>query len=88
MKIRSTRSFNAIPATVIRGVFNLYISNLLFKMYCKYSIYSFHLFLAFFFNYCKLFLVANLNIHTYIHWIRVIALSCNFCKLLSLVAER
>ena len=36
MEIRSTRSFNAIPATIIRGVFNLYISNLLFKMYCKY----------------------------------------------------
>ena len=48
MEIRSTRSFNAIPATVIRGVFYLCISNLLSKMYCKYFIYSFHLFLAFF----------------------------------------
>ena len=27
MDIRSTRSFNAIPATLIRGIFNLYIRN-------------------------------------------------------------
>ena len=35
-EIRSTRSFNAIPATIIRVFFNLYISNLLCKMYCRY----------------------------------------------------
>ena len=40
MEIRSTRSFNAIPA-MIRGVFNFYVSNLLCKMYCKYFIYVF-----------------------------------------------
>ena len=46
MEIRSTRSFHAIPATIIRGVFNLHVSNLLFKMYCKYLIYIFiHFFL-------------------------------------------
>ena len=32
MEIRSTRSFNAIPATLIRGVFNLYLANLLCEM--------------------------------------------------------
>ena len=45
MEIRSTRSFNAIPATIIRAVFNLYISNLLCKMCCEYFI----LFLIYFF---------------------------------------
>ena len=55
MEIRSTRSFNAIPATLIRGVFKLYL-NLLYKIYCKYFIYLFiylfiHLFaLSFSFN--------------------------------------
>ena len=34
MEIRSTQSFNAIPATLIRGAFNLYFK-LLFKIYCK-----------------------------------------------------
>ena len=49
MEIRSTRSFNAIPATLIRGVFNLYL-NLLYKIYCKYFIFSFiHLFCFFLF---------------------------------------
>ena len=33
MEIRSTRSFNAIHATIIRGVFNFYISNLQCKVY-------------------------------------------------------
>ena len=47
MEIRSTRSFNAIPATVIRGVLNLYISKLLWKMYCKYSNYLFIYFFSF-----------------------------------------
>ena len=41
MEIRSTRSFNAIPATLIRGVFNLHISNLIWKIYCKYLIHAF-----------------------------------------------
>ena len=41
MEIRSTRSFNAIPAAMIRGVLNLYISNLLCKMYCKCFNYFF-----------------------------------------------
>ena len=51
MEIRSTRSFNAIPATIIRGVFSLYVSNLFRKMYCKYFIYFFiyHLNIANFF---------------------------------------
>ena len=34
MEIRSTRSFNAIPATLIRGVFNSFLLNLLCKLYC------------------------------------------------------
>ena len=41
MEIRSTRSCNVIPATLIRGVLNMYISNLLFKLNCKYFLYSF-----------------------------------------------
>ena len=50
MEIKSTRSFNAIPATIIRSVFNLHVSNLLCKMYCKYlCIFSF------FFNHCRIF---------------------------------
>ena len=62
MEIRSTRSFNAIPATLIRGVFNLYL-NLLHKICCKYFIHLFiHLFaLSFSFNHCNFLLfVANL----------------------------
>ena len=64
MKIRSTRSFNAIPATKIRGVFNMYISNLLCKMYRKYFIYfslTFFLFLT-----SVKFLVANSYLPTYL----------------------
>ena len=55
VEIWSTRSLNAIPATIIRGVFNLYISNLLCKMYCKYLfIFSFiFTFFSSFFNHCK-----------------------------------
>ena len=64
MEIRSTRSFNAIPATIIRGVFNLYISILLFKMYCKCFIYFIYFYL---FRYVNYILVANFNINTYIH---------------------
>ena len=47
MEIRSTRSFNAIPATLIRGVLNLYLSNLLSKMYCKYLFSIIHLSFSF-----------------------------------------
>ena len=35
MEIKSTRSFNDIPATLIRGVFNLFLANLLCKLYCN-----------------------------------------------------
>ena len=38
MEIKSAQSFNAIPAISIRGVFNLYLSNLQCKLYCKYFI--------------------------------------------------
>ena len=48
MEIRSTQSFNAIPTAMNRGVLNLFISNLLCKMYCKYFDY-FHLFFPFLF---------------------------------------
>ena len=68
MEIRSTQSFNAIPATLIRGVFNLYL-NLLYEIYCKYFIYLFiHLFaLSFSFNHCNFLLfVANLHLFTYL----------------------
>ena len=48
MEIMSTRSFNAIPATLIRGVFNLYL-NLLMKCIVNILfIYSF-IFSFFFF---------------------------------------
>ena len=40
MEIRSTRSFNAIPATLIRGVFKL-VFKLAYEIYCKYFIYLF-----------------------------------------------
>ena len=62
MEIRSTRSFNAIPATIIRGVFSLYVSNLFRKMYCKYFIYFFiyHL------NIANFFLVRGKYILTYL----------------------
>ena len=43
MEIRSLRSFSAIPATLIKGVFNLYLTNLLCKLYCKYFVYLFAL---------------------------------------------
>ena len=49
MEIRSTQPFNAIPATLIRGVFNLYL-NLLYKIYCKYFIYLF-IYFAFSFSF-------------------------------------
>ena len=42
MEMWSTRSFDAIPATLIRGVCNLYLSKLLGKLYCKYPIYLFN----------------------------------------------
>ena len=45
MEIRSTRSFNAIPGTLIRGVFNLYL-NLLMKYIV--NILSIHSFLLLF----------------------------------------
>ena len=41
MEIRSTRSFNAIPATLIRDAFNFYLTNLLCEFYCKYFIHLF-----------------------------------------------
>ena len=65
MEIRSTRSFNAIPATIIRGVFNLYISNLLLKCIVNTLLIFFHLFLPFSLTSVN-FLVANSYIHTYI----------------------
>ena len=65
MEIRSTRFFNAIAATIIRGVFNLYLSNLLFKIYCKYFIYLFHLSLPFSLTIVNFF--SGKFIHTYIH---------------------
>ena len=59
MEIRSSRSFNAIPATIIRGAFNLCVSNLLCKMYCKYFFIHLVVF-SFSFNHCKFFMfVAN-----------------------------
>ena len=61
MEIMSTRSFNAIPATFIRGVFNVYLSNLLCKLYCKYFIYLF-----FFFYHCKIFLFRGKFLLTYL----------------------
>ena len=65
MEIRSTRSCNAIPASMIRGVFHLQISNLVCKMYCKYFNY-FSIYFSFFFNYCKCLLVANTYLLTYL----------------------
>ena len=75
MEIRSARSFNAIPATIIRGVFNLYISNLLCKMYCKYFNYFFIYF--FLFDHCKFF--SGKYVFTYIlHFHLLILITCNF----------
>ena len=71
MEIRSTRSFNAIPATFIRGVFNLYL-NLLYKIYCKHFIYFFiysfiYLLFPFLLTIVIFFLfVANLYLLTYL----------------------
>ena len=75
MEIRSTQSFNAIPATLIRGVFNLYL-NLLYKIYCKYSIYLFiysfiYLFILLFafsfsFNHCNFLFICGKFILTYL----------------------
>ena len=65
MEIRSNQSFYAIPATLIRDVFILYL-NLLDKIYCKYFIYLFVYFaFSFSFNYCNFLLfVANLYLLT------------------------
>ena len=41
MEIRSTRSFDVVLVNMIRGTVNLYLSNLLCKLYCKYLIYFF-----------------------------------------------
>ena len=41
MEKRSTRSLNAIHATLIRVVFKFYF-NINFKIYCKYFIYLFY----------------------------------------------
>ena len=67
MEIRSTRSFNAILATLTRGVFNLYL-NLLYKIYCKYLIYLFiHLFaLSFSFNHCNCLFICGKLLLTYL----------------------
>ena len=65
MEIRSTRSF--IPATLIRGVFNLYLSNLLCKMYMIVNILFTHLFIvSFSFNHCKFFLICGKRTLTYL----------------------
>ena len=37
MEIRWIRSFNVIPANIIRGAFNLHLSTLLCKLYCDIS---------------------------------------------------
>ena len=68
MEIRSTRSFNAIPATLIRGVFNVYF-NLLFKIHCKYFIYLFfYLLFPFLLTIVSFFLfVANLYLLIYLY---------------------
>ena len=71
MEIRSTRPFNAIPATLNRGFFNLYL-NLLYEIYFIVNslfIYLFiHLFaLSFSFNHCNFLLFCGeFNIHIYI----------------------
>ena len=46
MEVRSTQSFNAIPATLIRGVFNLYL-NLLLK-YIVNTLFIYSIYLSFF----------------------------------------
>ena len=68
MEIRSIQSFNAIPATLIRGVFNWYVSNLLCKLYCKYFIHaSIHLFFPFLLTIVNFFkFVTNLYLLTYL----------------------
>ena len=77
MEIRSTRSFNAIPATLIRGVFNLYL-NLLYKIYCKYFIYLFiYLFICLF-----IYLFIYLFILLF-----ALSLSFNHCNFLLFVAN-
>ena len=64
MEIRSTQSFNAIPATIIRGVFNLYISIVYVK--CIVNIlFIFSFIFSFLFNHCKFF--SGKFVHTYIH---------------------
>ena len=61
MEIRSTRSFNAIPATVIRDVLTCFYQ---FRyVNCIVTILHIH-----FFNNCKYFnLCGEFHIHTYIH---------------------
>ena len=61
MEVRSTRSFNAIPATLIRGVFYLYL-NLLMKCFIYlffYLLFPFLLTIVMF-----LLFVANLYLLT------------------------
>ena len=68
MEIRSTRSFNAIPATLFRGVFNLYL-NLLYKNIVNilFIFFIYLLALSFSFNHCNFLLfVANLYLLTYL----------------------
>ena len=62
MEKRSTQSLSSIPTTLIRVVFNLHVSNLLCKLYCKYS-YRFILLFS-----CLLsvdFSLANFHLPTY-----------------------
>ena len=77
MEIRSTRSFNAIPATLIRGVFNLYL-NLLIKyivntlfiylfFYLFIYLFYFFIYLLFpFFNHCNFLFICVKYILTYL----------------------
>ena len=59
MEIKSTRNFNA---TIIRGVFNLFLSALLCVLHCNYYTNIYYI------NHCKYFkLCGKVYIHTYIH---------------------
>ena len=54
MEIRSTRSFNVIPATIIRGV----LTSIYQICYLKFTVNNLLIFsfiFTFFFNHCKLF---------------------------------
>ena len=67
MEIRSTRSFNAIPATLIRGVFNLYLNLLMKYIVNILFIYSFILLFPFLLTIVIFLLfVANLYSLTYL----------------------